>query len=511
LSIISSTSEVLSPVRALPDGVDASFIDHVVENGALLHIDGEAVPALRGGTFLGVDPFTGEAWYSAADGGAEDVDRAVKAATAAQLRVWGRMTATERARVLLEIADAVEADADAIGLADTLDNGKLFRETRGQAMAVAHQLRYAAGGAERIEGVTAPGSKNDIFAMTVREPYGVVGIIIPWNSPLPQLIGAAADALAAGNAIVVKTSEDAPVSVLRFARLAEQHGLPAGVFNVVSGNGPEAGQAIVDHPGISFLMFTGGGAVGRKVAARAAERLVPTMLELGGKSPQIILADADLDRVMAGLVGGIFAAGGQSCVAGGRALVHRDVYEEVTSRMAALAADLRFGDPLRSDTQFGPLGSDRQTRTAVGFVESALNEGARLLAGGGTRPSGVGHGPFFEPAVVADVHPSSRLFQEEVFGPVIGFTVFDDIEEALALANNTRFGLAAGVWTRDLTSAMRLSRGIVSGTVWVNTYRAPELALSQGGHKESGYGRFGGSRGALAFTREKTIVINHCE
>ncbi|UOQ59581.1 aldehyde dehydrogenase family protein [Leucobacter rhizosphaerae] len=495
-------------MRALPADLDLSLASRIADDGAQLFIDGELQPAHSGRTFEAIDPFTDEPWHRVADADETDVDRAVEAARRAQV-TWAATSAYDRSRVLLDIADAVESRAQAFGILDTLDNGKLLRETSAQAAGVAHSLRFSAGNAEKIEGVTAPASKPDLLAMTVREPIGVIGMIVPWNSPVPLLISAAAPALAAGNAVVVKSSEDATASILAFAELAHASGLPAGLLNVVSGRGSAAGNALVRHPAVQKIVFTGGDEVGRRVAVSAAELLKPVMLELGGKSPQIVFADADLDRAVNGLVGGVFAAMGQTCVAGGRALVHVDVHDELVERLAARAATLRFGDPLDPATEIGPLGSARQLERARGFVEHAHADGARLAAGGGTRPTGAGGGSFFEPAVFADVAPEHRLYREEVFGPVIGFTPFSDFEHAMELANATRFGLAAGVWTQDIDTALRAARRIESGTVWVNTYRAPEASLSAGGVKDSGYGRLGGRRELEEFTREKTVIINY--
>ena len=495
-------------MRTVPEGTDTRLADRVAADGVKLFIDGQSVAAASGATFPGVDPFDGLPWHEVADAGAEDVDLAVKAAARAQ-QVWGARPAAERAAVLLGIADAVEGFAEALGVLDTLDNGKLLRETSAQAAGVAHSLRFSAGNAEKINGVTAPASKPDVLAMTIRQPIGVIGVIVPWNSPVPLLISAAAPALAAGNAVVVKSSEDAAASIEAFARIASEAGLPKGLLNVVSGRGPAAGDAIARHRGIDKIVFTGGDVVGRKVAMAAAERLTPVLLELGGKSPQVVFADADLDLAVNGLVGGVFAAMGQTCVAGSRAIVHEDVHDELVRRLSARAAGLRFGDPLDPTTEIGPLGSARQLSRARGFVDSAREDGAALAAGGGTRPTGSGEGVFFEPAVFSGVESSHRLFRDEVFGPVIGFTRFRTFDEAMALANDSRFGLASGVWTRSIDTAMRAVQRIESGTVWVNTYRAPEASTSSGGVKDSGYGRLGGARELEQFTVEKTVIINY--
>ncbi|WP_449282015.1 aldehyde dehydrogenase family protein [Leucobacter sp.] len=495
-------------MRALPEGTDRRLADEISRSGVRLCIGGAFVEAESGAVFGAVDPFDGRVWHEVADASKADVDRAVAAAAQAQ-PAWGSRPAAERARVLLDVADAVEGYAEALGVLDTLDNGKLLRETSAQADGVAHALRFSAGSAEKVTGVTAPASKPDVLAMTIRQPIGVIGVIVPWNSPVPLLMSAAAPALAAGNAVVVKTSEDAAASIAAFAKIAAEAGLPDGVLNVISGRGPAAGDALVRHPGVAKIVFTGGDAVGRKVAMAAAERLAPVLLELGGKSPQLVFPDADLDLAVNGLIGGVFAAMGQTCVAGSRAIVHEDIHDAVVARLAERATSLRFGDPLDPGTQIGPLGSSRQLSRAQGFVESAIADGARLAAGGGTRPTGTGAGEFFEPAVFAGVSPQHRLFREEVFGPVIGFTTFRTFDEAIALANDSRFGLASGVWTGSLDIAMRAVQRIESGTVWVNTYRAPEASTSSGGVKDSGYGRLGGHRELEEFTIEKTVIVNY--
>ena len=495
-------------MRQVPEGTDTRLADEISRDGVKLFIGGEFVDAKDGAVFPAVDPFDGQPWHDVADASAEDVDRAVASAREAQ-RAWGSRSAADRATVMLAVADAVEGYAEALGVLDTLDNGKLLRETAAQASGVAHSLRFSAGNAEKINGVTAPSAKADVLAMTIRQPIGVIGVIVPWNSPVPLLMSAAAPAIAAGNSVVVKTSEDAAASIAAFARIAAEAGLPAGVLNVISGKGPAAGDALVRNSGVAKIVFTGGDAVGRKVAIAAAERLVPALLELGGKSPQLVFKDADLDLAVNGLIGGVFAAMGQTCVAGSRAIVHEDIHDELVRRLAERAKTLRFGDPLDPQTQIGPLGSSRQLSRACEFVATAQTDGATLAAGGGTRPTGSGEGAYFEPAVFEGVEPGHTLFREEVFGPVIGFTKFRTFDEAIALANDSRFGLASGVWTSNLDTAMRAVQRIESGTVWVNTYRAPEASTSAGGVKDSGYGRLGGARELELFTVEKTVIINY--
>lgn len=495
-------------LRELPAAVDGSLAREIHEEGALLFIDGQKKPARSGKTFEAVDPYQGAPWHLVADAGEADVEDAIAAATRAQVE-WAQKSAYERSRILLAVADAVEAKAEALGVLDTLCNGKLLRETGAQASGVAHSLRFSAGNAEKIQGVTAPASKPEVLAMTVREPLGVIGVIVPWNSPVPLLISAAAPALASGNAVVVKSSEDASASIAAFAAIAHEAGLPKGLLNAISGKGPEAGNALVKHPGIEKIVFVGGDMVGRLVAVAAAERLKPVLLELGGKSPQLVFDDANLDNTVDGLIGGVFAAMGQTCVAGSRAIVHRDIHDELVKRLSARAATLKFGDPLDAQTEIGPLGSSRQLERALGFVESAKSDGGTLAAGGGTKPTGTGTGAFFEPAVFSGVNRDHRLFQEEVFGPIIAFSTFTTFDEAIEYANATRFGLASGVWTSNIETALRAAHQIQSGTVWVNTYRAPEHSIGAGGVKDSGYGRLGGARELEEFTREKTIIINY--
>jgi acyl-CoA reductase-like NAD-dependent aldehyde dehydrogenase len=496
--------------RILPFTGSTDLLGEVHSNGLGLFVNGEQREALDRSRFESIDPFSAEPWYTAADASPEDVEHAVENAWQAfTIGPWAKMAPFERAEVLHKIAAAVEVHSDQIGVMDAFDTGKLFRETRSQAREVARSLRYYAGLADKHEGTVPQTDAREHLALTLREPYGVIAITVPSNSPLPLLIVAAAPALAAGNTVVVKTSEFASASVVKFAEIAVANGLPPGVLNVITGAGARAGVALNEHPKISKIVFTGGNVVGQRIAAAAAKRSVPVMLELGGKSPQLVFSDADIDRVVKGLIGGIFAAAGQTCVAGGRALIHESIYEEVVARFVSATASIELGDPLDARTQMGPLSSPVQLDSAIKHVDLAKAEGASLLAGGNTRPTGVGHGVFFEPTVFGNVKPTSHLFQEEVFGPIIGFTAFESDDEAIRLANQSRYGLAAGVWTGNLDRALTVGKAIQAGTVWVNTYRAPQVTVPSGGYKESGYGRLKGSRALYEFTREKSLIINH--
>jgi acyl-CoA reductase-like NAD-dependent aldehyde dehydrogenase len=474
---------------------------------AQLYIDGEAAPPASGRWFASYDPCTTEPWYEVADAGAEDVDRAVQAAKRAYRAGWGAALGAERAAVMLKVADAVEARAGEFGELETRENGKLLRETTGQAVAVAKALRYYAGMADKIEGTTPPPATRDSLAMTLREPYGVIGVIVPWNSPLSLMAVSAGPALAAGNAVVVKPSEDASGSLLAFAELATEAGLPPGIFNVVTGKGPEAGRALAAHPDVGKISFTGGEAGGRAVAETAAQRVAPVVLELGGKSPHILLDDCDLERAIPGVVAGIFAAAGQTCVAGSRCFVHRSVHDEVVERLGARADAIVIGDPREAGTQIGPVATRNQFDKVSQHVAWALEDGATLVAGGAPAPD-AGPGWYYRPTIFSGVTPEMRLFQQEVFGPVLAVIPFDTDAEALELANQTRYGLASGVWTSSIDRALRFVRGLEAGTVWVNTFRAPSVTVPNGGFKASGYGRLDGMYAVREFTREKSVIVD---
>jgi aldehyde dehydrogenase (NAD+) len=462
-----------------------------------------------GGRFPSFDPSTGREWCTVSDATTDEVDEAVRAAQAAMANPeWRDMSQSNRGVLLARLADLVARDADRLSRIEVQDNGKLLREMQALTSAVSVGMRYFAGMADKIEGTTIPVNKPDMINLTLREPLGVVGIIVPWNSPLLLLNRAMAPCLAVGNSMVVKPSEHASASILALAELVVEAGFPEGVFNVVTGKGDTTGNALVSHPGLAKIDFTGGPTTGRIIARGAADNLVPTALELGGKSPHIICEDADLDRAVNGVISGIFAAGGQTCVAGSRCLVHESVYDEVLDRLIARTADIRIGAPLEEETQLGPLALWAQVEKVEHFVSLARAEGARLVAGGG-RPEGFGDGWYVEPTVFADVTNDMAVARDEIFGPVLGVMRYSDEDDMIKQANDTRFGLAAGIWTDDLNRALRFMRRIEAGMVWINTYRSPSIMSPSGGFKESGYGKHNGFAAISEFSRIKTVVIDY--
>jgi (Z)-2-((N-methylformamido)methylene)-5-hydroxybutyrolactone dehydrogenase len=455
-----------------------------------------------------VDPFTGEEWATVPDSGAAEVDAAVAAARAAFAGDWGTALPAARAKALHRFAALVEEHAPELTQLQTRENGKAVREQHAQTLGLGAHLRFFAGIAETIHGETIPVSAPSMFHFTVREPLGVVACLTPWNSPLALLIWKLAPALAAGNAIVVKPSEVTPVSTLRLIELAQEAGFPEGTVNVVTG-GAEAGKLLVAHPGVDLVAFTGSTAAGRQIAAAAGGRLARYTLELGGKSPNVVFADADLDAAIEGVVGGIFAAAGQTCIAGSRVLVEAQVEEEFTRRLVERTGRIVLGDPLSWDTEVGTIASPAQLDKVREYVGIATAEGARLAAGG-EEPSDADlqQGLFFEPTIFTGVRPEMRIAREEVFGPVASVLTFADEEDAVRIANDTDFGLGAGVWTKDLARAMRMTKAVRSGTVWVNTYRRTNYASPFGGFGDSGIGRENGAAAVEEFTAVKTVWID---
>jgi aldehyde dehydrogenase (NAD+) len=467
------------------------YIDGVFEDGTA--------------SFESLDPATGTAWALMPEAGPADVDRAVQAAWAAfRGKAWAGLTASARGKLLYRLADLVQAAAPKLAALETRDTGKIIRETSAQIAYVAEYYRYYAGLADKIEGAHLPIDKPDMEVWLRREPVGVVAAIVPWNSQLFLSAVKLGPALAAGCTVVLKASEDGPAPMLEFARLVHEAGFPAGVVNILTG-GPDAGRALTTHPKVAHIAFTGGPETARHVVRGSAENLASTSLELGGKSPFIVFEDADLDSAANAQVSGIFAATGQSCVAGSRLLVQASVKDAFLARLKAKAEAIQIAAPDLMTTEVGPLCTRRQRDRIETLVAQSLAEGAVLVTGG----KAIDGAGFYYPPTILDcsANPQAAAITQELFGPVLSVVTFDTEEQALDLANDTPYGLASGVFTRSLTRAHRMIRGIRAGVVWVNTYRAVSPIAPFGGHGLSGHGREGGMAAALDYTTVKTVWL----
>lgn len=475
-----------------------------------LYVDGQSRRAASGERFESFDPYRGRAWALVGRGGPEDVEAAVAAASRAfHGSAWRSINATGRGRLLRKLGDLVAENAERLGRIETHDNGKLLAEMLGQVRYIPQWFYYYGGLADKIEGSVIPVDKPKMFTFTQHEPLGVVAMITPWNSPLLLAAWKMAPALAAGNTIVWKPSEFASVSALEFVKLVGQAGFPPGVVNVVTGFGTEVGEALVAHPMVAKIAFTGGERAGQRVYELAARGLKRVTLELGGKSPNIVFADANLDNAVKGVISGIFAASGQTCIAGSRLLVQRSIHAEFVDRVVKFAATARMGDPSDLETQIGPVTTRPQYERVLGFIEGAKEEGAHCLLGGGpARRPECGDGWFIEPTIFGNVTPSMRIAREEVFGPVLAVLPFDDDDDAVRIACDIPYGLAAGVWTENIGRALSMAKRLEAGTVWVNTYRAVSYMVPFGGYKRSGIGRESGLDMVHEYLQTKSVWID---
>jgi (Z)-2-((N-methylformamido)methylene)-5-hydroxybutyrolactone dehydrogenase len=473
-----------------------------------LYINGVWHPPVSGEWFDTVNPYTGQVWAQIARGSKADADRAVQVAKECFETVWSKMKPSARGRLLLKLADLVEHEAEALARVEVADNGKLFAEMHAQTRYMAEWYRYYGGLADKIEGAVIPTDKANIFNYTRYEPLGVVAMITPWNSPLLLLSWKLAAALAAGNVAIVKPSEFTSTSTLEFMPLFERAGFPKGVVQTVTGFGKEVGAALVEHPDVAKVAFTGSEAGGRTISERAARDFKHVTLELGGKSPNIVFDDADLDAAVMGAISGIFAATGQTCIAGSRLLLHRSIHDRFVDRLVEVARSARIGDPMLPETNVGPVTTPDQYRKILSYIEIAKNEGARCVLGGHPYNCEEAQGDqFIAPTIFVDVSNSMRIAQEEIFGPVLSVIGFDDEDDAVRIANDCRFGLAAGIWTQNIGRAIRVSEKLRVGTVWVNTYRAVSYTSPFGGYKHSGFGRESGIEGIKDYLQVKSVWV----
>jgi acyl-CoA reductase-like NAD-dependent aldehyde dehydrogenase len=473
-----------------------------------MFIGGEWTDAASGATFETTNPFTGKPWALIPRAGPEDVDRAVRAAHKAFTEGdWPKLTATQRGALLRKLADLIAPNARRLAEIEVRDNGKLISEMAAQTAYMAQWYYYFGGLADKIEGAVLPTDKADTFNYTRHEPLGVVAALVPWNSPLLLTAWKLAPALAAGNTVVLKPSEFTSASLLEFMKLVEEAGFPKGVINVITGFGPESGAPLVEHPLVAKITFTGSDATGQKIYEAAARGLKRVSLELGGKSPNIVFEDADLDNAVKGAISGIFAATGQTCIAGSRLLVQRSIHDAFVEKLVAFAKTAKMGDPMSTDTQVGPITTPPQYKKVLDYIDVARGEGA-TAALGGAKATAFGDGYFVQPTIFTGVSNSMRIAQEEVFGPVLSVIPFDDEEDAIAIGNGVVYGLAAGVWTKDMKRAFTMANRLQAGTVWINTYRAVSFMSPFGGYKRSGIGRESGQEMIKEYLQTKSVWIS---
>ncbi len=475
-----------------------------------MFIGGEWLEATSGEYFPSDNPYTGNPWALIPRGNAADAARAVEAAHRAFTSgEWPELNATKRGALLRKLGDLITEHSKALAETEVRDNGKLYAEMSAQTAYMAQWYYYFGGLADKIEGAVIPIDKPDTFNFTRHEALGVVAMIIPWNSPLLLLAWKLAPALAAGNTVVIKPSEYTSASALEFMKLIEQAGFPPGVVNVVSGFGAEVGTPLVEHPKVAKVAFTGSDATGQRIYEAAARGMKRVSMELGGKSPNIVFDDAHLDNAVKGVISGIFAATGQTCIAGSRLLVQQSIHDEFVEKLVALAKTAKMGDPMNLDTQVGPVTNAPQYEKILHYIDVAKKEGAQAVLGGAraTRPE-CGSGWFVEPTIFTGVNNAMRIAQEEVFGPVLSVIPFKDEEEAIAIGNDVVFGLAAGVWTQNMRRAFTMAEKLQAGTVWVNTYRAVSYLSPFGGYKRSGIGRESGQDMIYEYLQTKSVWIS---
>lgn len=496
--------------QSIQDVQVSQKVEEFLKRPKRLLINGEWVDAAEGKTFASVNPATGETLCQVAEATEADIDRAVKAARQAFEGVWSKkITPSKRGRLLYKLAELIEANADELAELETLDNGKPIRETRNADVPLtADHFRYYAGWATKVYGQTIPVSVPNHFNYTRHEAVGVVGQIIPWNFPLLMAAWKLGAALATGNTVVLKPAEQTPLSALRLGELIMEAGFPPGVVNILPGFGESAGAPLARHHDVDKVAFTGSTEVGRQIMQAASGNLKKISLELGGKSPNIIFPDADFSKAIPGALAGIFFNQGQVCSAGSRLYVHKKAYDNVLSDMVSHASSMKQGPGLSPDTEIGPLVSDEQFNRVTSYIEKGIGEGARVAVGGQRGEGELADGYFVQPTVFSEVDDDMTIAREEIFGPVVAAMPFDDIDDIVERANKTNYGLAAGVWTQDLSVAHRVAHGLKAGTVWVNCYNVFDAASPFGGYKESGIGREMGSYALDMYTEVKSVWVN---